>query len=222
MLVLIAEDEKQIANSLRKNFVDEGHEALIAENGEEAIEKISDNNFDVLLLDWRMPKLTGLEVCRRLRETGYNKPIILLTALSDIKNKVEALNYGADDYITKPFSFEEVLARINAVIRRYMNTVTCLEFDDYKLDLIAHNLITPDAKIKLPEKEFELLKYFLENPGVILNKDRLCRNVWQLPFTPSTNFVEVTIKNLRNKLEEITGKKYIKTIYGEGYLFIVD
>ncbi len=222
MKILIAEDEKQIANSLKKNFADEGYSAVLVEDGEEAVEIISKNDFDVLLLDWRMPKLTGLEVCKRLRKIGYNKPIILLTALSDVKNKVEALNYGADDYITKPFSFEEVLARINAVLRRYEKTSTYLEFDEYKLDLISHTLITPNSKIKLPEKEFELLKYFLENPGIILNKDRLCHDVWELPFTPSTNLVEVTIKNLRNKLEELTGKKYIKTIYGEGYLFIID
>ncbi len=222
MKILIAEDEKQIANSLKKNFADEGYSAVIVEDGEEAVDVISKNDFDVLLLDWRMPKLTGLEVCKRLRKIGYNKPIVLLTALSDVKNKVEALNHGADDYITKPFSFEEVLARINAVLRRYEKTSTYLEFDEYKLDLINHTLITSNSKIKLPEKEFELLKYFLENPGIILNKDRLCHDVWELPFTPSTNLVEVTIKNLRNKLEELTGKKYIKTIYGEGYLFIVD
>lgn len=222
MKILIAEDERQIANSLKKNFADEGHTAVIVEDGEEAVDVISKDDFDVLLLDWRMPKLTGLEVCKRLRKIGYNKPIILLTALSDVKNKVEALNFGADDYITKPFSFEEVIARINAVFRRYEKTVTYLEFDEYKLDLIAHTLVTPNSKIKLPEKEFELLKYFLENTGIIINKDRLCHDVWQLPFTPSTNLVEVTIKNLRNKLEELTGKKFIKTIYGEGYLFIVD
>ncbi len=222
MRILIAEDEKQIANSLKKNFADEGHSAEIAENGKEAIDQISKNSFDVLLLDWRMPELTGLEVCKSLRKAGYNKPIILLTALSDVKNKVEALNYGADDYITKPFSFDEVMARINAVVRRYESVSTFLEFDEFKLDLIAHTLVTPHGKIKLPEKEFELLKYFLENSGVILNKERLCRDVWELPFTPSTNLVEVTIKNLRSKLEELTGKKFIKTIYGEGYLFILD
>ncbi len=222
MKILIAEDEITIANSLKKNFADEGHNALIANDGENTINQIQENDFDVILLDWRMPKLSGLEVCKKLRNEGFNKPIILLTALTDIANKVEALNAGADDYITKPFSFEEVMARIEAVVRRYKSSTRTIIFDKYKLDLVSRIVQTPDEQIRLTDKEFELLKYFLENKGSIITKERLCRDVWELPFTPTTNMVEVTIKNLRKKIEDESSKKYIKTIYGEGYLFLTD
>ncbi len=222
MNILIAEDEKSIANSLEKNLTEEGFNTKIAVNGEEAISLVKNNNFDMLILDWRMPELTGLEVCKILRGSGFDKPIILLTALSDVEKKVNALNCGADDYITKPFSFEELMARISAVLRRYQKAHNIILFDDFKLDLINHSLVTPTEKIKLPEKEFELLKYFLENKGVIVNKETLCRDVWELPFTPNTNLVEVTVKNLRRKLEEYSEKKYIKTVYGEGYIFLTE
>ena len=222
MKILIAEDERPISRSLKKNFEDEGFEATIANDGEEALDIISKNEFDIVLLDWRMPKVTGIEVCERLRATGYTKAIILLTALSDISNKVEALNLGADDYITKPFSFDEVMARIQAVLRRYNSTSRTLSFNEFTLNLFTRILKTPSESIKLSEKEFDLLKYFIENKGHILSKDQLCHDVWELPFTPDTNIVEVTVKNLRKKLESNTDKKYIRTVYGEGYLFIAD
>ncbi len=222
MKILIAEDEKPIANSLKKNFEDEGFEVSLAFDGEKALENISNNEFDIILLDWRMPKVTGIEVCKRLRNSGYTRGIILLTALTDISNKVEALNIGADDYITKPFSFDEVFARILAVNRRYKSFSGTISFNNFKLNLYTRVLETPKGSIKLSEKEFELLKYFVENKGKILNKDILCKDVWQLPFTPDTNLVEVTVKNLRKKLEADSDKKFIRTIYGEGYLFITD
>ena len=144
MKILIAEDEKSIANSLTKNFIDEGYEPIIAENGQKALKLVSENDFDVVLLDWRMHKLSGIEVCKTLRESNFNKPIILLTALSDISNKIEALNIGADDYITKPFSFDEVLARIEAVNRRYNSFSRNISFDSNELNLFTRMLKTSD------------------------------------------------------------------------------
>ena len=222
MNVLIVEDEKQIADSLRKSFEAEGHVCKVCYDGECALDIISSQSFDILLLDWRIPKVSGIEVCKRVRESNNQTPIILLTALSDIKNKIEAFNYGADDYITKPFSFEEVLARINAVVRRYRSTINTLEFDNLSLNLIKHTLQAPDEEVRLPEMEFELLKYFLEHKAAIISRETLCGDVWELPFTPSTNIVDVTVKNLRKKLEELSDKKYIKTAYGEGYIFITE
>lgn len=220
MKILIAEDEKIIANSLEKNFIEEGYSPTLVNNGEKALEILSKEEFDVVLLDWRMPKLSGLEVCKSLRKTNFNKPIILLTALSDISNKVEALKTGADDYITKPFSFDEVLARIEAVCRRYNSFSRSITFDANELNLFTRVLIVGEKTLKLSEKEFDLLKYFLDNQEQIINKEQLCKDVWQLPFTPETNLVEVTVKNLRKKIESGTDKKYIQTIYGEGYIFI--
>lgn len=223
MQILIAEDEKQIAESLKKNFSEEGSNAVIAVDGEEALKFSKSIKFDLILLDWKMPKLTGLEVCKNIRLSDSKVPIILITALGDISNKVEALNAGADDYITKPFSFEEVFARINAVMRRSMIAKEILEFDELILDLHKRNVSTSNHKdIHLSDKEFDLLKYMINNKGEIVSKEILCKAVWDLNFTPQTNICEATVKNLRKKLEEITGRKYIKNIYGEGYILIAD
>ena len=220
MEILIAEDDEQIANSLKKNFTEEGNHVMIAKNGEEAIQFSDSIFFDVIILDWRMPKVSGIEVCSYIRERGNKIPIILLTALSQVKNKVEALNLGADDYITKPFSFDELNARINAVIRRYQSNTNELIFNDITLDLIGRKVSTPRGEIYLTTKEFELLKYFILHKGSILSKEEICKEVWGLEFVPATNIIEATVKNLRRKLEENNEMNLIKSIYGEGYLFI--
>lgn len=222
MEILIAEDDEQIANSLKKNFSEEGNHVVIAKDGEEAIHFSDSITFDVVLLDWRMPKFSGIEVCRYIRKSGNNVPVILLTALSQVKNKVEALNLGADDYVTKPFSFEELNARISAVVRRYQTNTNELSFSDITLDLIGRKAITPCGEIHLSTKEFDLLKYFIIHKGSIMSKEDICREVWELDFVPPTNIVEATVKNLRRKLEENSGKNLIKSIYGEGYLFIAE
>lgn len=222
MEILIAEDDEQIANSLKKNFSEEGNHVIIAKDGEEAIHFSDSITFDVILLDWRMPKLSGIEVCRYIRNSGNNVPVILLTALSQVKNKVEALNLGADDYVTKPFSFEELNARITAVVRRYQTNTNELSFNNITLDLIGRKAITPRGEIHLSTKEFDLLKYFIIHKGSIMSKEDICREVWGLDFVPPTNIVEATVKNLRRKLEENSGENLIKSIYGEGYLFIAE
>lgn len=223
MQILIADDEIQIAESLKKHFVDEGHFVSIAKDGSEALKFIDSISYDVILLDWKMPRFTGLEVCKKIRSTNKSIPIILLTALGDISNKVEALNAGADDYVTKPFSFDEVNARINAVLRRVSLSTDMLEFDDLTLDLNKRKVVTlANKEIHLTDKEFDLLKYMILNKGEILSKDILCKYVWDLNFTPQTNICEATVKNLRKKLEQVTGQKYIKNIYGEGYILIAE
>ena len=222
MEILIAEDDEQIANSLRKNFAEDGNPVMIAKDGEEAIHFLKSISFDVILLDWRMPKVSGIEVCRYIRESGSKVPIILLTALSQVKNKVEALNLGADDYVTKPFSFDELAARINAVVRRYQSNTNELIFNDITLDLIGRKVKTPRGEIYLSGKEFDLIKYFILHKGSIMSKEDICKEVWEVDFVPSTNVVEATVKNLRRKIEDNYGKNLIKSIYGEGYLFIVE
>ena len=223
MEILLAEDEIQIAEPLRKNFLEEGHHAMIAKNGEEALDLVDKIKFDVIVLDWKMPKLSGLDVCKKLRELNIKTPIILLTALTQTSNKIEALDSGADDYITKPFSFEELLARINAVIRRYNLNTDTLEYGDLLLNLPDRQVDTVSGnKVDLTDKEFELLKYFILNKGDVVTKEKLCKMIWHLDFVPKTNICEVTIKNLRKKLEDSTGKKYIKTLYGEGYLLLAE
>jgi DNA-binding response OmpR family regulator len=223
MEILIAEDEIQIAEPLRKNFLEEGHHAMIAADGEQALELLGKVQFDVIILDWKMPKLSGLEVCRKIREKENLTPILLLTALTQVSSKVEALNAGADDYLTKPFSFDELYARVKAIKRRFDLEKEVLEYDNLSMNLINRTVeLRNGNQIHLTDKEFDVLKYFILNKGSILNKDNLCRNVWGLQFTPLTNICEVTVKNLRKKIEQISGKKYIKTIYGEGYILIDD
>lgn len=223
MNILIAEDEKQIAESLKKNFLDEGHSVITTEDGETALSLVDKIKFDILLLDWKMPKVTGFEVCKIIREKDFRIPIILITALDEINNKVSALNAGADDYITKPFSFEELKARIKAVIRRANLSKDILEFGSISLDLSKRKVISDSGdEIYLTDKEFDLLKLLILKRGEIVNKETLCKLVWNLNFVPETNICEATIKNVRKKLEEITGKKFIKTIYGEGYTIVAE
>lgn len=205
MNILIAEDEEHIANRLRKNFVEEGHNSIIAKDGEACLELINSLEFDVILLDWHMPKLSGIDVCSKIRSYDINTPIILLTALTDISNKIKALNEGADDYITKPFSFEELLARINAVKRRYDHSQNKFTFGVFELNLLNRKLeLPPNNEIKLSEKEFDLLKYLILNKGQILSKEELSKNIWEQEYNPRTNVVESTVKNLRKKLENET------------------
>lgn len=219
MKILIAEDEYDIAASLKKNFSDEAIEADIAGDGEEALAMISKLSYDALILDWRMPKLSGVEVCAKLRSQGNNIPVLMLTALSDINNKVEALNIGADDYLTKPFSFKEVFARINALLRRSTSQISIV-FGNMQLNLAEHKLFINNSEIKLTEKEFDLLKYFISNRGRIIGKEELCNKVWGYNFLPETNIVESSVKNLRKKIESVCDKVLLKNIYGEGYILI--
>lgn len=220
--ILIVEDEKNIAQSLKKNFLSEGHHSTIAGSGERALELVEELEFDLILLDWRLPGITGFEVCKSLRQSGLNTPVILLTALTDISNKVDALEAGADDYITKPFSFEEVFARAKAVLRRYENSAKQISIRDILIDLIQHEVSNSKSSIKLPEKEFELLKYFVDNKGTILSKEVIAKDLWNFDSTVKTNVVETTLKNLRKKLQGLSGEPFIKNLYGEGYILLVD
>ncbi len=220
MEILIAEDDEQIANSLKKNLAEEGHHVMVANDGQEALRSIDSILFDVVILDWRMPKVTGVEVCKHIRNSGNKVPVILLTALSQVANKVEALKYGADDYITKPFSFEELNARIQAVVRRYQTNSNELTVANLNLDLLNRKVFTPRGEISLTGKEFDLLKYLISHKGFIISKEELTKTVWDWNFSTGTNVIEVTIKNLRKKLEEKLGKNLIKSVYGEGYIFI--
>ncbi|MCF8242818.1 MAG: response regulator transcription factor [Melioribacteraceae bacterium] len=220
MKVLIAEDEITIARSLKKSFNEEKIDAEIAADGNSALQMINETKYDFLILDWKMPYKNGYEVCKELRSTGNYIPIILLTALSDIQNKIAALDIGADDYITKPFSFTEVLARIKAIQRRNAIKTKYLYYKNIRINLIDHKLVIENNEIDLTEKEFDLLRYFFENKGRILSKEELCSKVWNYNFIPGSNIVESSVKNLRKKIEECCNQKVIKNVYGEGYILI--
>ncbi len=220
MHILIAEDEKSLALSLQKSLIAEGFEASVVYDGKAVFEFLKQTQPDLIILDWRMPYITGYEVCATLRKQGNYVPIILLTALSDISNKIDALNAGADDYITKPFAFKELLARINAIFRRTSTPKGLIKFGSCSLDIINHELRSDIGRLKLSEKEFELLYYLIQHKNSIITREQIARDVWNLDFLPATNFIEATIKNLRKKLMEVTHCNQIKTVYGEGYTFI--
>jgi DNA-binding response OmpR family regulator len=223
MHILIVEDESPLAQTLSRHFTEEGYKASSANNGKEALQFVESQKFDVILLDWKMPKMNGIDFLKYLRDSGNDTPVILLTALSRVANKIEALELGADDYITKPFSFDELHARVKAVTRRSQTMNQALNFGEITLDLSARKVRTKNqTEIKLTEKEFDLLKYLITNKGTILSKEQLCLAVWELNFVPPTNICEATIKNLRKKLEDSIGKKIIKTVYGEGYTLVAD
>lgn len=223
MHILIVEDESPLAQTLSRHFTEEGYKTSSADNGEEALLLMVKDKFDVILLDWKMPKMNGIDFLKYLKDNGNDTPVILLTALSRVANKIEALELGADDYITKPFSFHELHARVKAVTRRSHTMSETLNFGDITLDLSTRKVRTKNhTDIKLTEKEFDLLKYLITNKGTILSKEQLCLAVWELNFVPPTNICEATIKNLRKKLEDSIGKKIIKTVYGEGYTLVAD
>lgn len=223
MNILIVEDESPLAQSLSRHFAEEGYQASSASNGEEALHFIEKEKFDVILLDWKMPRMNGIDFLKYLRSRGKETPVILLTALSRVTNKVEALELGADDYITKPFSFDELLARVKAVTRRSQPAIEYVNYGEITLDIPRRKVRTNNqSEIKLTEKEFDLLRYLIANKGSILSKMQLCSAVWELNFVPPTNICEATVKNLRKKLEESIGKKIIKTVYGEGYTLVAD
>ncbi len=220
MNILLVEDDLQLANSIKKNLLEEGFYVQIASDGQRAIEIINQIKFDVIILDWMIPKISGIEVCKKIREMKINSPIILLTVLSNVNNKLNAFNSGADDYLTKPFEMKELIARIKVVYRRYSSNSTIIEYKEISLDLYNRTVYTTRGEIKLTDREFDLLKYFINHSGEIVSKEKLFNEIWGMEYDPYSNVIEVTIKNLRKKLEEKLVKNPIKNVYGEGYIFI--
>lgn len=220
MNILLVEDDSNLALSLKKNLIDDGHYTTVADTGKKALELIKEFEFDLILLDWKLPDVSGIEICRIIRQNNIKIPIILLTILSSISNKIEALKTGADDYITKPFDVKELLARIEAVTRRYLENSTQLNYQELTLNLTTRKVYTHKGEINLTDREFELLRYFISHQGEIISKEDLFRDVWKIPYNPYTNVIEATIKNLRKKIEKHLGRKLIRNVYGEGYTII--
>lgn len=220
MNLLLAEDEPNIANVLQRHLQLEGFSVTVARNGIEAERLLQSGGFSLLLLDWRMPLKSGLQLCTELRAAGNAIPIIMITALADTLNKVDALQAGADDYITKPFAIEEVMARINALLRRTTTQRFDISAGALQLQPLTHTILCGGTAVKLPEKEFALLAFLVQRKNEVVSRETLHEQVWGISFSPSTNLVDVTIKNLRKHLAELTPCKCIKSIYGEGYVFI--
>ncbi len=217
--ILLVEDESQIARLIELELNYEGYEVLIAKNGIEGIKMAKDIAPDLILLDCMLPELQGEEVCKQLREDGTNTPIIMLTAKDSLEDKVKCLDYGADDYITKPFATEELLARIRAVLRRKnVKQEGTLEYNDLWLDQMNRLAKRTGEVLELRSKEFSLLRVFMMHPEQYLSREFLFNKVWGYDFIGESNVIEVYIRYLRSKLKEKQLGKLIHTKRGEGYM----
>ncbi|HHT7240461.1 response regulator transcription factor [Bacillus cereus] len=226
--ILIADDDKEIRDLLKKYLERELYMVDTAINGEEALCLFNQNNYNLVILDLMMPKVDGIEVCRKLRYTT-NIPILMLTAKDHEVDKILGLSIGADDYITKPFSIHEVVARVKALMRRFLvlgsNTnvqeKTTLTFKGLTIDLNKYIVHTNEKEINLTGKELELLKFFTSKPGQVFTKTQLFRNVWDDNYIEDDNTVMVHIRKLRKKIEiDPSNPKFIQTVWGIGYKFV--
>jgi DNA-binding response OmpR family regulator len=221
MRILIIEDEKRLADSIKKGLEQEAHAVDVSYEGTDGYGMAVIQDYDLIILDLMLPGMDGMEICRKLRnEENVNSSILMLTARGQVKDRVEGLNTGADDYLTKPFAFEELLARIKALSRRPRNGLgTMLSADDLTLDTITYEVNRAGKKIKLSKTEYALLEYLLKNKGRVLTKDQIMGKVWDYDADILPNTVEVYIRYLRNKIEKpFRGKKpIIETVRGFGY-----
>lgn len=224
--ILIVEDEQPIRKLLDYNLTQANFETILAEDGEEAIKLVINEQPDLIVLDLMLPKIDGIEVCKMLRQQGIKTPIIMLTAKGAETDKIVGLELGADDYMTKPFSPREVIARIKAVLRRTGASIQ-REEDDEKLESgplrlypARYEAFLNDQELEFTPKEFELLVYFMQNKNRVLSRDQLLNAVWNYDFVGDTRIVDVHVSHLREKIEMNTRKpQFIKTMRGIGYKF---
>lgn len=220
MKLLVIEDEHKIANSIQKGLIQEGYVVDIAYDGEEGYDLASEGSYDVVILDRMLPLMDGMTLCKRLREENIHTPVLMLTAKGEIENRVEGLNAGADDYLTKPFAFSELLARIKALARRPKQTfVQSLLIENLLLDTHTFTVKRGEIPITLSRKEFSLLEYLMRHPGQIVTKEQIIENVWNYDSDVLPNTVEVYMGYLRNKIDKIVPaqKPLIHTVRGFGY-----
>ena len=221
MRILVVDDERAVRESLRRALELEGYEVELAADGEEALERLdaeADQAPDAVVLDVLMPRLDGLEACRRIRRSGSRLPILMLTAQAEVENRVEGLDAGADDYLTKPFALEELLARLRALLRRTADGAgETLRFEDLELDPKTREVRRGGEPIELTRTEFSLLELFLLNPRQVLTRSLIFERVWGYDFGASSNSLDVYIGYLRRKTEAGGKPRLIQTVRGVGY-----
>ncbi len=219
MRILVVEDDKKVAGFIKKGLEEETYAVDVAVDGEEGFAMAEANQYDLIVLDLMLPKIDGLEVLTRCREKKINTPIILLTAKDSVEDKVTGLNKGADDYLTKPFAFSELLARIRSLLRRGQSeTKTVLSLADLSLDMVSHKVNRNGEEIELTGKEYSLLEYFIRNQGKVLTRTMIAEHVWDYNFDTFTNVIDVYINHLRKKIDKDHPKKLLHTLRGVGYV----
>ena len=221
MRVLIVEDDERIVDFVQRGLKAEGYSVEVARSGQEAIAMGTEGNFQAIILDLGLPDLNGRQVCERLRNTGVGTPILMLTARDTVQDKVTGLRSGADDYMTKPFSFEELLARIEVLMRRRGSEIKPeikeLRIADLILIMETHEVRRGETLIDLTPKEFTLLECFMRAPGKVFSRTRILEQVWGYSADPLTNVVDVYIRQLRRKIDDDYDLKLLKTVRGFGY-----
>ena len=224
MQILIVEDEEKIASFLRRGFIEESYAADIAGDGEDALYKFETNDYDLILLDLMIPKISGIEVCRKIRQTNKDIPILILTAKDSVDDKIAGLDAGADDYLTKPFALSELLARIRALLRRgNKSDPAILAIDNLTLDPSTKTAKRANRTIELTSREYALLEYFLRNQNRVISKNQILEHVWDYSYDGFSNVVETYVKYVRQKIQVgPRAKELIHTKRGLGYIMKVD
>jgi len=218
MRILVVEDEKKIATFVQRGLKECGFVVDVVYRGDEALDVILDHHFDVVVLDIMLPGRDGLSILRILRERAICVPVLILTARGEISEKVEGLNLGADDYLAKPFSIDELVARVRALIRRNSGeTLLRYRVNDLTLDLATRAVRRGSRRIELTAREFSVLECLMRSPGRVFTRTQLCQHVWEYHFDPESNLVDVYIQRLRRKVDDGEQIKLIQTVLGAGY-----
>jgi heavy metal response regulator len=219
MRLLVVEDEKKVASFIRQGLAEEGYAVDVALDGEEGLRMALEGLHDLIILDIALPKMDGLQVLKRLRQQEVKRPVLLLTVRATIEDKVLGLDAGADDYLTKPFAFQELLARVRALLRRRAETEPALfQIADLILDPARRATSRRGRKIDLTSKEFALLEYFMRNPGRVLTRTMIIEHVWNYDFDTMSNVIDVYVNYLRKKIDSGHEPKLIHTVRGVGYV----
>lgn len=217
--ILVVEDEVKLAKFIQLELSYEGYQVSVAHDGLAGLTAARETHPDLVILDWMLPGVSGLEICRRLRTTGDKVPIILLTAKDEVSDRVAGLDAGADDYVVKPFSVEELLARVRAHLRRTQEAdPDILQFADLSLNRSTREVRRGERLIELTAKEFDLLEYLIAHPRQVLTRDRILEQVWGYDFMGDSNIIEVYVRYIRLKLEANNEPRLIQTVRGVGYV----
>jgi two-component system, OmpR family, response regulator len=221
MRILVVEDEVKLASLIRRGLREEGLLADVAIKGEDALWMAGSSEYDVIVLDVMLPGIDGFKTCKRLRADGVRTPILMLTARGDVEDRIAGLNVGADDYLTKPFAFGELIARLHALARRgEVERLPLLEVDDLRLDPVTHRVWRGDHEIELSAKEFLLLATLLRHPGAALTRQQLLDHAWDSEYEAHSNVVDVYVGYLRDKVDRPFGCSNIETVRGVGYRLV--
>ncbi len=217
MRILLVEDEKKMASFIERGLKEEGYAVDVAYDGEKGWEYASTNDYDAMILDIMMPKMNGFALCAKVRQAGSQAAILMLTARDAVEDKIKGLDQGADDYLTKPFAFDELLARLRALLRRPGEKKTQLKSGIITIDLIARRAYVEKEEITLSQKEFSLLEFLIRHKGEVVSRTQIAEHVWDMHFDPMSNTIDVYINFLRKKIDGNKTPSRIETVRGAGY-----